>query len=106
MSEASFTPGPWSIGPDHFDEGYREIAIQAPNGAGGLCYPAAVVLQFPTVIGMQDANAALIAAAPDLYAAAQAAFDYLDNWEPGSPGIIDTIEQLRSALAKARGEEV
>lgn len=49
------------------DEGYREIAIQAPNGAGGTCVPASVVLQFPTVDGMQDANASLIAAAPELY---------------------------------------
>lgn len=64
--EHKHTPGPWRVG-RHFtdDEGYREIAIEA-TVRGIECVPASVVLQFANYGGMQEANARLIAAAPEL----------------------------------------
>lgn len=107
MAEPRFTPGPWFIGPDYVDdEGHREIAIQAANGLGGVCTPASVVLQFPKQEGMQEANAHLIAAAPELYSALAAlrhecieagfvtATDY--GWPAAMKGALD-------ALTKAEG---
>jgi hypothetical protein len=62
-----WTPGPWFIGDTYCDdEGHPEIPIHASNGRGGECTPASVVLQFPTVEGMQEANARLISAAPTM----------------------------------------
>lgn len=61
------TPGNWFVGETHKDdEGYTEIAVMA-SVDGRMVAPAVVVLQFPNVPGMQEANARLIAAAPTMY---------------------------------------
>ncbi|MBW4789160.1 hypothetical protein JQS35_11170 [Alcaligenes faecalis subsp. faecalis] len=94
--EHKHTPGPWRVG-RHFtdDEGYREIAIEA-TVRGVECVPASVALQFVNCGGMQEANARLIAAAPELLEALTWAADNPDDsayW----------IKQARAAIAKATG---
>lgn len=60
----------------------------------------------PLVGGDAEANARLIAAAPDLFAACEAALELLTDQgfafddEPPTPEVV----QIRAALAKARGD--
>ena len=95
--EHKHTPGPWRVG-RHFtdDEGYREIAIEA-TVRGVECVPASVALQFANYGGMQEANARLIAAAPDLL---EALIDLMDAVE-GVP--CGPEHKCRAAIAKATG---
>jgi hypothetical protein len=55
---------------------------------------------------LTHARGFLMAAAPDLLAACEAAFAYLDAREGGGPQAHAACEQLSAALAKARGEPV
>ncbi len=54
------------------------------------------------------ADALLLAAAPDLLTACQTAYDWLDRFGRDAPivfgGETEVFEQLRAAIAKARGE--
>jgi hypothetical protein len=97
MNETKFTPGPWIWGDDY----------QGLYGAG----PNNQVLYYFCGEGMSlgynkhmDANAHLIAAAPDLYEALE---DLIIN-DFGSDGWNSRMERIairaRAALAKARGE--
>lgn len=65
--DAQHTPGPWEAAVEIFDnEGYPETAIQALNGSATV----AVALEFgQNNPHMREANARLIAAAPELLAA-------------------------------------
>lgn len=59
------TPGPWVVAetaPD--DEGYPETVIRGMGGLAGV----AVAIDFGSLPGMREANATLIAAAPELLA--------------------------------------
>ena len=110
MSETKFTPGPWRI------SRHGEL-VEIPEISGILlCAGNATA----------NANAALIAAAPDLYAVVERYVDYLESelFHLGPPqeghicgpeGNCDAdceiryylqrdLEQARAALAKARGE--
>ena len=96
------TPGPWAVD----DTGYR-----APgNGLCVMAWPECVA-----VVGAnnphlpQDANAHLIAAAPDLLEALkEIAADYADRFDlddpSTNPGIKYTIKQARAAITKATGD--
>ncbi len=95
VSEAQFTPGPWSL------EDRTVYALEHHGWRKGVetfrnRFHASVT---PTENTAETkANACLIAAAPDLYAACQLALDAFEkNWA------IDWSE-LSKALAKARGE--
>ena len=98
MSEPAWTPGPWSRGyADENDQRYvgaengRLVCVCAHEGVGGL-------------IPEMEANARLIAAAPELYAVAETV---LQIWEAGTKGHKPfPAASLRAALAKARGEEL
>lgn len=117
------TPGPWRVG-ERFtdDEGHPEIAVVATvNGLD--VYPATVVLQFPRAEGMQEANAHLIAAAPELLDAAAAAIAYdraiqqcandpaaMSSFCTAQGDVLDAlyfawISKAQAAVAKANGEE-
>lgn len=93
-----WTPGPWvftaPIGAEHAevrDRDGRRIAV--------------TIGSYPMRTRTEDANAYLIAAAPDLYAALDELHDLVNmmiegEYEPDS----FTIQPARLALKKARGE--
>lgn len=89
MSAPKFTPGSWRVESDR-------------QGCDCVVGPRGVVAD---TIGM-EANAHLIAAAPDLYAALQALMPVLDDLttldEPFPAE--DAVIAARAALAKADGE--
>lgn len=89
------TPGPWAL--DLQDDGGFRI-----TGVGGHGKTAAYVVccrDAHEMKGETHANARLIAAAPDLLAAARAA---LAAWEGTGPAI--DLDTLRAAIAKAEGK--
>jgi hypothetical protein len=99
------TPGPWTI-PDWMQLG--RIDVVATNG----CKVAAVYLQAdPTTVKgwpTEEANARLIAAAPDLLEASQGllAHTYPINNKSlrGGKSALVYLEQLAAAVAKAEGQ--
>ncbi len=98
MSDTKFTPGPWQVS----GNAVKAIAQVAYCGASGSWSNKGT-----QVIGDDEAkaNAILIAAAPDLYAALKMMTDrFLDA--NGSYGEYEneTIDAANSALEKARGE--
>jgi hypothetical protein len=93
MEKQTFTQGPWEVD----STGYRAAG-------NGLCVMAWHLGKCVAVTGAHnsdmpvDANAALIAAAPDLYEALKEIID--TEWIGGKGGFV----KARAALAKARGE--
>lgn len=110
MTELKSTPGPWSyIGEDDDDfvvyAGEQYIA----NIGGERIRPAQFPVNGVVAFDIRDqAIARLVAAAPDLYAALEAAEEHLDycgygdNWERECAAGLPM--QIATALAKARGE--
>jgi len=100
MDDTSFTRGPWAVS----KQKARRVT------AGGIIICNAVLRnkggpKHKTELKDEheaEANAALIAAAPELFAACQAAEDFCAA-EPGDPAY-SIYRQLHLALAKARGE--
>lgn len=107
-SEAKHTPGPWVIGGQ--SEGGKYINI---NGGGRII--ARVMFSKPTdPFPADDANARLIAAAPDLLEALKKCRSELHLLKDGSVGgvpntiaalIHERIELADAAIAKATGGE-
>jgi hypothetical protein len=90
MSESKHTPGPWD------NRSRVTVVRQTSTGewiaeVGGRTTPEARI------------NACLIAAAPDLLAAAEAALAWIDN-NTTRAEYDHTGEPLRAAIAKAKGE--
>lgn len=116
MTDTKFTPGPWtlkmsskwpfgmSIEPNivHID---RIASSTAQNTLDDL--RSAVGFEpherekIVDMIKTQEANAHLIAAAPDLYEALEDVADLYQNTSDENPVAL----KIRSALAKARGEQ-
>jgi hypothetical protein len=105
MIDKKWTPGPWVVDHDYPNDrtpGYANIsgAIGQPEEHRAL---AKVVVELDGErYGQGEANAALIAAAPDLYAALELAIPLLMT-HPNDVGI-RRYDVARAALAKARGE--
>jgi hypothetical protein len=93
MPELKATPGPWSVGPANI------VAQRSTDEQGRRTtrFVAEAVLSTPLVEGEQDANARLIAAAPELYSALSDAVDLLQM------SGYSTLEHT-AALRKARGD--
>ncbi|WP_155820453.1 hypothetical protein [Komagataeibacter europaeus] len=97
MSEENFTPGPWR-------RGFKNIGhVTAENGA-----VIAKCERLTSLYNMQ-ANARLIAAAPDMYAALVDFIEYerlmdADEHVAGMCKYDDLREKAVKALAKALGE--
>jgi hypothetical protein len=94
------TPGPWAVAVDIFDnDGMPETAIQAMNGGATVAVALDFGLNNPD---MRQANARLIAAAPDLLVALNALVaahgSILDLRES------DELKLARAAIAQATGE--
>lgn len=89
MTQTTHTPGPWEVlaGPEWGGftvGGQRIVATMREWG-------------FP---GEAEANARLIAAAPDLLAALESAEDVLSETDTH----LSTLHKVRAAIAKAKGE--
>src|SRR5689334_12819106 len=79
--------------------------VHITHGNVGTCVACAYDPEHPSQLTEEcRANARLIAAAPDLLAACEAASNYLD--EPGpftSMSAMDVLDLCRAAIAKATG---
>jgi len=94
------TPGPWT------HEGQGDITGIEDNGFGrGPVDVCSVYLR--TVEGRHEANARLIAAAPDLLEALEAWISYHDDEEDGVDSMLryaKAIDMTRAAIARAKGD--
>ena len=107
MTEAEFTPGPWSA---YIDEGACIIQSDSSGFAvadanKGSAHPLSDEWDKEWVAELDaqaEANAHLIAAAPDLYAALEAIISW--DHQLDGPYAWEALEQAKAALAKARGE--
>lgn len=91
MSAPKFTPGPWAFEKWFYGgHGYR---IYSARGAHSIAGTSGHPYDF--------ANAQLIAAAPDLYAA----LETLVGWFADDDYDFQKLDDARAALAKARGEK-
>lgn len=95
QNETKFTPGPWFTK----REGWSTVYVEARIDGGMIQEVAACG---PTDAGQdqQQANARLIAAAPDLYEALEIAREYALFVSAET----DDLARIDAALAKARGE--
>lgn len=112
-----WTPGPWEVEYDD-EECQHVIRMATARAESGSHYTQHVIVydhgywdgdrESVEAFTEAEANAALIAAAPDLYEACEAIIDWYDddhdtlqkNYEVKHAA----IEKIRAALAKARGE--
>ena len=98
MTEPKFTPGPWFVCPenhslvlrqrDRYNNGYQPPALVV--GTGAECVYSASEI---------EANAALIAAAPEMYSRLEQCADDYD-----AMGMFENRNRIWELLAKARGE--
>ena len=99
MSEAKHTPGPWEFGPSHSSTGLAGQLVVRP--AGEFPHGEWVADVGSMYDDHREANARLIAAAPDLLAALQKVVNHADA---GTAAILDRlVEEARAAIAKATG---
>jgi hypothetical protein len=96
--KTKWTPQPWSLDDELSVYGWLNVQVAATK-------------PFDPMTGEQDANAHLIAAAPDLYGALAYFVDryvaMINSGDCGSwnPENDDEVVMARGALAKARGEQ-
>jgi len=85
----SHTPGPWTVDP----RDYEYVT------AGDFCVAAVWMrdVEDRTAKDERDANARLIAAAPDLLEALQRLSDFADEWHP----LNNHVKHAREVIAKA-----
>ena len=117
-TETRFTPPPWTVGRKWYTSGNQELRIDVVGDPDGL--PAAlgptVAIVGMGLCGNAESDAALIAAAPDMYAALQGAREYVGealslrrvmfagHEDIGSVSDIEAcIAQIDETLAKADG---
>lgn len=94
------TPGPWRVEPYQGEDieaevcgKWREVATLIDNAAMHDQRPIGTAF-------IRDANARLIAAAPDLLRACKMVADMAVSWQPLTPG---DIAEVKAAIAKAEG---
>lgn len=115
MSKPKFTPGPWKAGKNPCMttvlDGHEGKAIYTdkPNDPHHIAWANAENSEGDLDIKTALANAALIAAAPDMYAALEEILGDLDTFPQVAPGVdhpevFDLKLKLRKLLCKARGE--
>lgn len=95
--ETKHTPGPWAVGPWFDNDGQPEIIIEHVTPHGNLV-PAVAL---GGLVG-QEANAHLIAAAPDLLAVARMVIDTYPLVSSAGNSA-ELIKAARAAIAKATG---
>jgi len=107
---AAFTPGPWTVS-DSAPEEYAVSIHGAQLETGG--FPIVADIPERTIHGTHEANARLIAAAPDLLEALRDALKAEEDaiasvagWAGAlgvHPDLLARIEKMRAAIAKAEG---
>lgn len=98
MNQVQHTPGPWQVQPGVYDTN-PETACEFPRGPEVIATPGTVA--YCNLYGEADAN--LIAAAPDMLAALRAIENYCGMYT--NPMHDDALaDQIRAAIAKATGE--
>lgn len=105
MNEAKHTPGPWHVDAVHSEALHEVCMTNPPPKEGNPVVLASVEYDqdrgtCPT-LREANANARLIAAAPDLLAACQAAMAFVSTWQHGFEDAF--VGQMRAAIAKATG---
>lgn len=117
MSETKWTPGPWAVGRSADNTPLVMVPVHVSEGSG---FGIAHINRLPrmgSARGDMDANAHLIATAPELYDALEWALDILDMTDTFlSENLPDAWTGLdldadrnakakaRAALSKARGQ--
>lgn len=100
----SHTPGPWKVIQDQY--GVVEFIWGDTGCVCDLRSPRETTEVFDGWMGpTKPANARLIAAAPDLYEALEAAYMVLTSQKTRLEEHVDAVTLARAALAKARGDE-
>lgn len=108
MSDTKFTPGPWwaAIGKDQPVPYYRGlISVLSSDPHISIC-TGETGDQSGRTCGRDEweANASLIAAAPDLYEALELLLNDVEHY-PAWQRPCHAVDSARAALAKARGEK-
>lgn len=114
----TYTPGPWKAAPSYRGGDYIETdglneegelrLITCPGNGGAVSYSQKVCQLQWSGTPEWAANAALIAAAPDLLKACTAAMNALRSYQysNASPELAEEIaDSVEEAIAKARGEQ-
>lgn len=113
MSETKFTPGPWVFSPQRDTHDCCIHTADAVEEYGYINHGKGGVVGSSEWTWISDADAHLIAAAPDMYAALERLLGDAEdmnnalNYEYGhisGPCEDDGFGYVRAALAKARGE--
>jgi len=91
--ETKFTPGPWNVDPDYPGD------IQAGGAEIATAFDTHDAVTTTADADTAIANAHLIAAAPDLYAALERVL----RWQPNDSAS-DLVAVAEAALSRARGE--
>jgi hypothetical protein len=109
MSDAKHTPGPWRANERTICPRSRKWVQTDVRGGGevvAICSRTRHTVSDDDVAEVM-ANARLIAAAPDLLAACEAAMEFLPKGEyPGGSGQTEAVrvrDLVRAAIAKAKG---
>jgi hypothetical protein len=95
------TPGPWTIR----EPGYIEAKTRKGHSVYLVGYAYNLEIARACERGEVEANARLIAAAPELLAACEAAKPLLAMWarHAGSPSAGEALGKITAAIAKATG---
>ncbi len=98
---SAHTPGPWSA----FTAQVSQFS-KTSRGTVAVEQTRAVVAELPArATAETEANARLIAAAPDLLAACQRIADWIEESDGDTGSMVRAdAEAVRAAIAKARGE--
>lgn len=106
MSTSKWTPEPWRavVADRGYGLGKALLPIDSPRGIVAYAVDHARLPMSGQVADLPiEANAYLMAAAPDLYEALGLLLSFHES--VGSPSPAAPCEMARAALAKARGEE-
>ncbi len=98
MADTKFTPGPWFVGDERSE--YGRLQVCAPDIDDSPWIVAEVVLGAGYKVEPEHANAALIAAASEMYQAIVDLTEIVDSTHPSAPAYLD---EARAVLTKARG---
>ena len=98
-----FTPGPWCVGTGTY-EGRNIYSVASVTDDEGFTYQPIVASAEDDGIKCWDANARLIAAAPDLLRYLKEARRTLEMWKDVAPAV-SLCADIDAAIAKATGEQ-